>query len=365
VVTLLRYLTTNKAACAVVCVCLVLAACEEVVRDPLKLEDRGKLADQGKKSDQHDQLVWPHPPAEPKLAYVLSFSRPADLGIKKGLVQQLGELISGPRNIHLVRPMAIAVGPAGEIYVADPGVQGVHKFDMAASSYQLIQRENGRTLPSPVALTIGPDGEVYVSDSLLAGLFVIGPGAKEAVPLPLKVLIAQPTGVAVDPRNGRIYLVDTGDHKVKVFSRDGTFLKNFGRRGTGDGEFNFPTMIWRNENGHFLITDSMNFRIQVFDENGQFLYKFGQPGSVTGTHAQPKGIATDSEGHVYVVDSLFHTMQVFDPLGQFLLNIGRQGQGKGEFWLPTGIFIGKGNTIYVADSFNARIQIFRYIEGTP
>ena len=361
----LHYMTTSKAVVAVVCVCLVLTACEPAVRDPLKLEDQGKLTDQGKLVDQQNLPVWPHPPAEQKLAYIMSFSRPLDLGIKKDLGQKLRELITGPSNIHLDRPMAIAVGVAGEIFVADPGVQGVHKFDISGSSYQLIQRENGRALPSPVALAVGPDGEVYVSDSLLGGLFVIETGAKEAVPLPLRVLIAQPTGVALDPTTGRIYLVDTGDHKVKIFTRDGTFLKSFGRRGTADGEFNFPTMIWRNQKGHFLITDSMNFRIQVFDENGQFLYKFGEPGSVTGTHAQPKGIATDREGHVYVVDSLFHTMQVFDPSGTFLLNVGEQGQGEGEFWLPTGIFIGEQNIIYVADSFNSRIQVFHYIGGNP
>lgn len=349
--TSLRHMTTSKATVAVVSICLFLIACEQAVKDPLK------------RDDQHEQLVWPYPPAEPKLTYIMSFSRPADLGIKKGLTQKLQELISGPKNIHLVRPMAIVVGSAGEVYVADPGAGGVHKFDIGGSNYQLIQRKNGRTLPSPVALAVGPDGEVYVSDSLLGGLFVIEPEAKEAVLLPMRVLIAQPTGVAVDPSSGRIYLVDTGDHKVKVFTRDGTFLKSFGIRGTGDGEFNFPTMIWRNQKGHFLIADSLNFRIQVFDEEGQFLFKFGEPGSVTGSHAQPKGIATDSEGNIYVVDSLFNTMQVFDPLGQFLLNVGQQGHEKGEFWLPTGIFIGERDTIYIADSFNHRIQVFRYIGG--
>ena len=78
--TLIRYLITNKAAYAIVSTCLVLVACEQAVKDPLKLEDQGKL------TDQHDQLVWPQPPTEPKLAYIMSFSSPADLGIKKGFL---------------------------------------------------------------------------------------------------------------------------------------------------------------------------------------------------------------------------------------------------------------------------------------
>ena len=54
------YMTTKKAVYAVICACLVLAACEQVVRDPVKLADQGNLV------DRHDQLVWPPPPAEPE-----------------------------------------------------------------------------------------------------------------------------------------------------------------------------------------------------------------------------------------------------------------------------------------------------------
>ena len=341
----------SKATCAVLL--LALMACEPAtVRGP---SEQAAL----------DHLVWPPAPAEQQVAFVMSFTSPEDLGIKKGLMQRLGELISGPKNIHLVRPMAVTVTPDGTIFVADPGAEGVHRFDHKGASYHLIRRENGRVLPSPVALVTGPVGEVYVSDSRLSGLFVIEPGATEAVQVPLYGLLAQPTGVALDPGSGRIYLVDTGDHKVKVFARDGALLTTFGQRGTGDGEFNFPTMIWRNKKGEFLVADTLNFRIQVFDEFGRFLRKFGEIGNSTGYHAQPKGIAADSEGHIYVVDSVFHTMQVFDPSGTFLLNIGQQGQRIGEFWLPTGIFIGEQDTIYVADSYNKRVQVFRHLRATP
>ncbi len=331
---------------------LVLTACTTVVTPPAE-------------QDAAQRLVWPPLPAEPRIAFVSSFSSPDELGIRKSLFQRLGEFLGGASEVHLVRPMAIVVDPAGVIYVADPGVEGIHQFDKKAGRYRLIRGKKGRPLPSPVALAVGPAGEVYVSDSRLSAVFVIEPGATEALLVPLKALIAQPTGIALDPGSGRLYLVDTGSHQVKVFARDGAFLKSFGQRGTGDGEFNFPTMIWRDDKGRLLIADSMNFRIQVFDESGRFLRKFGKVGDGTGQHAQPKGIAADSEGHIYVVDSLFHTLQLFDPQGRFLLNVGRQGKARGEFWLPTGIFIGEQNTIYVADSYNGRVQIFRYVGAAP
>jgi DNA-binding beta-propeller fold protein YncE len=299
------------------------------------------------------------------VAFVTSFSQPQDLGIGKGFMERLTELLTGPSDVRLIRPMAVAVVGAGVIYVADPGAKGVHRFDTEAGRYRLIRRDDDQPLPSPVGLAAGPVGEVYVSDSQLSALFMIEPGADEAVSMELEGLLDQPTGVSFDAATGRIFLVDTGSHQVKVFARDGALLSSFGRRGGGPGEFNFPTMIWQNHEGHLLVVDSLNFRIQVFDIAGRYLREFGEVGDGSGRHARPKGVASDRHGHIYVVDSLFHTMQVFDPVGLYLSQVGRQGRDWGEFWLPTGIFIDEGDTIYVADSRNQRVQVFRYIGATP
>jgi len=308
-------------------------------------------------------LVWPATPSRPRLAFVTSFSGTEDLGIRKSFLRQIRELIGGPRQVRLVRPVAIVESSDNKLFVADPGVRGVHLFDLERGRYQLIQRENGQPLPSPVALAAGLSGEVYVTDSRLAAVYVIEPGKSEAVKVPLEALLARPTGLALDRPSGRIYLVDTGSHEVKIFARDGALLKRFGRRGTRTGEFNYPTMIWMNDSGELLVTDSLNFRTQVFDSAGNFLRQFGEAGDGAGDQAQPKGIATDSTGNVYIVDSMMHTVQIFDPSGTFLYKLGFRGEAPGEFWLPAGIFIGERETIYVADSYNGRIQVFRYIGG--
>lgn len=310
-----------------------------------------------------EKLVWPAPPTRPRLAFVKSVTRPRDLGISKGITQGLREIFTGPRDVRIVRPMAVVASPEGKVFVADPGVRGVHLFDIRHNRYRLIRGRDGQLLPSPVALAISPGGEVYLSDSRLGAVFVIEPGATEAVKVPLQALLARPAGLALEPGSGRLYLVDTGSHEVKVFARDGALLKRFGRRGTGEGEFNFPTMIWLDRQGRLLVADSMNFRIQLFDGAGHYLKQFGGVGRGAGRHAQPKGIATDSRGHIYVVDSLLHGLQIFDPAGAYLLRVGRRGTANGEFWLPAGIFIDGSDTIYIADSYNRRLQIFRYLGG--
>jgi len=296
----------------------------------------------------------------------MSFSGGEDLGIGKGFLQQLRKLIGGSRQVRLVRPVAIVESADNKLFIADPGVRGVHRFDLEKGGYHLIQGENGQALPSPVALAAGLSGEVYVTDSRLAAVYVIEPDKTEAVRLPLDALLARPTGIAVGRPNELLYLVDTGSHEVKIFARDGALLKRFGGRGTGAGEFNYPTMIWINNGGEVLVSDSMNFRTQVFDAYGNFLRQFGEAGDGAGHQSQSKGIATDSNGHVYIVDSMMHAVQIFDSSGTFLFKLGFRGEAPGQFWLPAGIFIGEKDTIYVADSYNGRIQVFRYIGGnTP
>jgi DNA-binding beta-propeller fold protein YncE len=309
--------------------------------------------------------VWPEPPEPPRLGYVRSFSRPADLGIKKSFLERIAEFIVGASDARLIRPMAVVEGSDGTLYVADPGAQGVQSFDTQRGRHRLIQGATDTPLPSPVGLAAGARGEVYVADSALAQVLVIKPGAKHATPLPRQSGIRQPTGLAFDPAGQQLVVVDTAAHQVYFLGLDGTPRGSFGRRGTGDGEFNFPTLIWRDAEGRLYVTDSLNFRIQIFDAEGRFLNRFGRHGDATGDLSRPKGVATDRFGHVYVIDSLFHALQVFDRNGVFLLHVGGQGRAAGEFWLPAGLFVGNNDTLYIADSYNQRVQVLRYIGGQP
>jgi sugar lactone lactonase YvrE len=311
-----------------------------------------------------EKLVWPQAPAQPRVEFIKSFSRPADLGIGKGFLERVKDWFFGETEERLIRPMAV-VSSGGVLFVADPGARGVHRFDVAAGEYALITAADNSPLPSPVGLASGAAGEVYVTDSRLAQVFVIRPGAKSALALRLDVKLTQPTGIAFDAASGRLHVVDTAEHRIHIFERDGSLAGSMGRRGSGDGEFNYPTYLWRTTEGRLYVTDSLNFRVQAFDARGQFAGKFGRQGDGTGDAGRQKGVATDRYGHVYVVDALFHGVQIFDATGRLLLPLGERGRERGEFWLPTGIFIDRsdGDTIYIADSYNQRIQVLRYVGG--
>jgi DNA-binding beta-propeller fold protein YncE len=170
--------------------------------------------------------------------------------------------------------------------------------------------------------------------------------------------LARPTGVAVDPRDGRVFVADTAAHRIVVFDAQGRQRREFGQRGGAPGEFNFPTHLALNGEGRLLVTDSLNFRVQEFDESGAPRRQFGRLGDRLGDFSKPKGVAVGRDGRIYIMESYFDHLLVFDPDGRLLLPIGGNGTAPGRFNLPAGV-AAHGDLVYVADSYNRRVQIFR------
>lgn len=304
-------------------------------------------------------IVWPQPPRPPRIRFVKAVARPADLGIKPSFWKRLVEFVAGEEEEWFIRPTGVAA--RGEIiYVADPGIQALWILDTRGGRFRKIKAVDGERLVSPVAVAVGSDQRVYLADSRLAKVFILDEEGNRTRTIAGESL-QRPSGLAYDAAADRLYLADSAAHRIWIFSGDGTPRGAIGQRGTGDGEFNFPTHVAVHRAGALYVTDSMGFRIQMFSREGEFLGAFGHHGDGSGDFAAPKGVAVDSEGHVYVVDALFDVVQIFDRAGQLLLSFGGRGVQVGQFWLPTGLFIDGKNRIFVADSYNQRIQIFVYL----
>lgn len=104
-----------------------------------------------------------------------------------------------------------------------------------------------------------------------------------------------PTDVAV-AANGDIFVSDGHvNSRIVKFAKDGTFIKAWGKRGDGPGEFNVPHTIFFDSRGRLLVGDRSNRRIQIFDQEGTFLDQWTQFGS-------PSGIFIAPDDTLYVVD---------------------------------------------------------------
>ena len=307
-----------------------------------------------------EALVWPASLAGPHIRYVRSFSGAHDAGIAKSFIKRMIEAVIGKSEARLVRPTGVAEHE-GVIYIADPGAQAVWIFDSARQRFTKVTRMGNVTLVSPVAVAAGPEGRVYVADSGLKKVFLLDPerGTLRAI---VEQGLKRPAAVVMDPATGRVYVADSADHRILVYEPDGAQVRSWGKRGSGNGEFNYPTHLAWDRAGALLVTDALNFRIQAFDRDGRFLWKIGRHGDGSGDLAAPKGVATDSQGHLYIVDALFDAVQIFEQRNStLLLSFGERGVGHGKFWLPAGIYISKTDRIFVADAYNRRIQVFDFL----
>ena len=309
----------------------------------------------------HAPLVWPAPPDAPRLAYVRSISQPADVGIKPAGLARLGRWLTGSSkaNESLQRPFGVALDEQDNLCVTDTGANVVCFLDRAAKKWQRWEKVGDRFWASPVAVA-KHGGTLFVADS--------GFGSVVAFDLKGKLLfqitnhLARPCGLAV--LDERLLVADSQRHCVVAYDFSGRYLAEFGRRGTGLGDFNFPTHIAAHGTNLVLVTDSMNRRVQVFDGQYRFLRSIGSAGDVPGCFSRPKGVAADPAGRVYVLDAMFDNFQIFDGEGRFLMPLGQTGPGPGQFWMPNGIAISRSNEVFIADSYNHRIQVFQYV-GQP
>jgi DNA-binding beta-propeller fold protein YncE len=307
-------------------------------------------------------ILWPAPPEVPRISFVNTVSQPADMGITDGALGSLLRILSGKRATPVVNPHGLAVDVAGRLYVVDNFLKKVHVYDQRARKYRLFPKREP-ALVSPVGIAVdNRRGRVYVTDSAQAVVWVFTEGGAKQVGAIRSGGLRRPTGVTINPVTDELLVVDAVNPGILRYGLpDHEFKGVIGGEGTEAGSFHSPTHIVATPGGQMLVTDALNFRVQILSAEGEYLRAFGAPGDSLGQFARPKGVAVDSDGNIYVVDALFDNVQVFDRDGQLLMAFGRLGQAPGEFWLPSGIFIDTHDRIYVSDSYNKRVQVFQYL----
>ncbi|OGX32908.1 MAG: hypothetical protein A2787_07185, partial [Omnitrophica WOR_2 bacterium RIFCSPHIGHO2_01_FULL_48_9] len=164
--------------------------------------------------------------------------------------------------------------------------------------------------------------------------------------------------------DGRIFVADTGNHRLQIFNAEGSLQYEFGKNGTRAGQFSSPQGVAVNSKGKILVADTQNNRIQIFSHDGIYLTAFGGkseepflPGSEIELRL-PKALAVDSKDQIYVLAPESNKIYIFGEEGKFLAALGEKGNDPGQFDRPVDITLDENDNLYVADAGNHRIQIF-------
>lgn len=143
---------------------------------------------------------------------------------------------------------------------------------------------------------------------------------------------------------------DRGQQVIK-FSKEGKELMRLGTpgvKGETPATFNRPSDVAIAPNGDIFVSDGhggddTNARIVKFSKDGKYVKAWGKKGTAAGEFDAPHSLAFDAQGRLFVADRGNNRIQIFDQDGKFL------EQWK-QFSRPVGLFIDKSDTLYVSDS---------------
>jgi sugar lactone lactonase YvrE len=325
---------------------------------------------------ENKRYLWPASAQAAKIEYLEFFASADDF--KRNRINWYEEVILGkkPSSSIFAKPYALDAR-FGKVAITDIVLRQVFLIDFSREQIAPLETRidekvgigSGPLTPTGIAFA-GPD-ELWVVNSLaaqvlrfnLAGTYLGKIGGEG---------LRRPTSIAIDIANRRVVVVDPSQHRLAVFTLDGTFLNYLGERGTAPGQFNFPLDADFDSSGDLFVLDALNARVQRFRWDGQayrYVSHFGERGTTAGSFQIPKSIAVSPAGHVYVTDSLANKVVVFDRDGGFLLVFGGKYVAKGGQFapgglnMPTGIAVDEHNGIWIADSFNRMVHHFQYLDA--
>lgn len=229
-----------------------------------------------------------------------------------------------PAGMKWAAVTAVESAPGGVIYVIhrcyensciDRPEPPILKFDAQG---RLLKAFGQGLFRFPHGATVDPQGNLWVTD--LGSVFLaergsgdnggkivkFDPDGKVLMTLGHDALgsatdfLDQPNDIVVT-RKGDFFVSESHspggkNNRVLKFSKDGKFIGQWGRKGSGPGEFSEPHSLALDSRGRLFVADRENNRIQIFSQDGKFLAQWHQFG-------RPSGIYIDGKDRLYVADS--------------------------------------------------------------
>ena len=260
-----------------------------------------------------------------------------------------------PPGWNLGETASVARDSRDHIYVFHRGPHSLLEFEPGGK----FVREIGEGLFTwPHGVRIDAQDDIWTVDDNGHFVLKLSPGGRVLMVVGRKnnrgegeYQFNRPTDVAF-AANGDFYVSDGyGNSRVMKYSKEGRFLKTWGKKGTGPGEFNTSHAIVVDAKGLVYVGDRENKRIQVFDPEGGFLREWTQLGS-------PWGLEMTADQHIFMSDGYANRVVKVDLEGRLLGTLGSPGKLPGQFSYAHHLCLGKDGSLYVAEILNWRVQKF-------
>lgn len=241
--------------------------------------------------------------------------------------------------------------------------RGAHPVVQLDKNGKLLQAWAEMPVKSSHGLRVDADGNIWTVDVEAHRIVKFSPSGRVLMMIggvggaagkegDAKDAFNRPTDVTFAP-NGDFFVSDGYvNSRVIKFNKDGDYLTQWGRKGTGDSEFNLVHDVALDSHGRLYVADRNNQRVQMFDQSGKFLGKWTDIGSPWGLYYVGR------ENAIYMCDGVNDRIIKLNLDGQVLGVLGSHGKAAGKLDFPHNLAVDSTGAIYVAEIKNWRVQKF-------
>ncbi|KAL9653702.1 hypothetical protein ABK040_014648 [Willaertia magna] len=164
------------------------------------------------------------------------------------------------------------------------------------------------------------------------------------------------TGIEVDESNGNIFICNRNNKKVQILTKDFKLIKEFTNNLIGPWD-----ILLNNEKNELIISDCNDHCIKIFTKDGQFIKSIGTKGNKKSEFYCPSGFIYDIVNNQYIIcDEYNHRIQIFNENFEFIKSFGSKGNDQNKFNYPINLTINyKNGQLFIIDKDNNCIKIYK------
>ncbi len=266
------------------------------------------------------------------------------------------------------QPVDIEQDDDGNLYVIDSISRRLQKFDAEGNFIKGVSiRQDPANLEEaaePWGLAIGPEGQVAVADTFGWRVRVFDSnleftGVEFGEPPtntddPTDEQLFGPRDIAFDA-DGNMWVTDTGHARIQVFSPEGEFVRSIGSRGDGPGQFDEPVGIAIADDGTVFVADMYNSRVVMLNADGSFRASFAVEGWGGNAVFDKPYLEPLPDGRLAVGLPQMNEVRIYDRDGSL---VGAVAPGDEPLMSPYGLLYTVDGKLWVVEGGSGRVRLF-------